>query len=56
MAPQFFLNRRIFENFDISSDNFLTFDVGKCKGFEFYRKMIELGPPFSTGATTPLIT
>ena len=33
---------------------FLTFAVGTDKGFEFYRKIFELSPPYSTGATTLL--
>ena len=49
-----FRNRRIFGNFNVSSENFLNFAVGKDEGFEFCRKIFELGPPFSTGATTLL--
>jgi len=30
------------------------FAVGKDKSFESYRKTLELGPSYSTGATTPL--
>ena len=52
-ALQFFRNRRIFRNFNASSENFRTFAATKDKGFEFYRKIIELG---STGPTTPLNT
>ena len=44
-GPQFFRNRRIFGNFNASSENVRTFAVGKGRGFEFYRKIIELGPP-----------
>ena len=43
--PQPFRNRRIFGNFVVSSDNVRTFAVCKDKGFEFYRKIFELGPP-----------
>ena len=52
--PQLFRNRRIFENFNASSEHFLTFAVGIENSVKFYRKIIELGPTYSTGATTPL--
>ena len=42
---KFFQNRRIFGNSNASSENFWTFAAGKDKGFEFYRKIFELGPP-----------
>ena len=35
---KFFLNRRMFGNFNVSSENFWTFAVGKDKGFEFIAK------------------
>ena len=44
MAPLFVQNRWIFGNSNVSSENFRTFGVGKDKGFEFYRKIFELGP------------
>ena len=44
MAALIFRNHRIFGNFNVSSENFPTFAVGKDKGFEFYRKIFELGP------------
>ena len=44
MAPQFFLNHRIFGKFNASSVCFRTFAVGKENGFEFYRKVIKRGP------------
>ena len=40
---KYFRNRRILRNFDTLSENFCTFAVGKDKGFQFYRKIIELG-------------
>ena len=40
----FFRNRRIFGNFNASSEHFRTFAVGKDKAFEFYRKIFELAP------------
>ena len=45
--PQVFRNCRMFGNFNASSENFRMFAVSKDKGFEFYRKIIELGtlPP-----------
>ena len=43
-APKFYESRRIFRNFEASSKNFRCFAVGKNKGFEFYRKILELGP------------
>ena len=52
---QFFRNRRIFEGVNASSENFRTFGVSKNKSFEFYRKIIELGQPYSTGVTTPSV-
>ena len=56
MVPQFYRNHRIFGNDGFSSENFRTFAVGKEKGLKFYRKIFELAPPpYSTGATTPLI-
>ena len=45
MAPQYFPNRRISGNLNASSENFRTLAAGENKGFEFYRKIIELGPP-----------
>ena len=45
MALQFFLNRRIFEYFIVSSENFRTSAVGRDDGFEFYRKIFEVRPP-----------
>ena len=42
---QCFRNRRIFGNFNASSENFLTSAVGKDKSLKYYRKIIELGPP-----------
>ena len=44
-GSQFFRSRQIFRNFNGSSENFRTFAIRKDKGFEFYRKIIELGPP-----------
>ena len=35
------------------SENFWILAVGKDKGFKFHQKIIELGPIYSTGATTP---
>ena len=52
MAPQFFRNRWIFGNFTALLENFQTFAVGKDKRFKFYRKIFELGPPYSTCVTT----
>ena len=54
MAPKIFRNRRIFGNFNVSSENLCTFTAGNDKGFESYRKIFELGLPYSTGTTMPL--
>ena len=43
-GPLFFGNRQIFGKFNVSSENFLAFAVGKDIGFEFYRKVLELAP------------
>ena len=42
---QFFQYSWIFGNFNASSENFWILAVSKDKGFEFYRNIIELGPP-----------
>ena len=52
-APKFSRNRRIFGNFDALSEKFLSSAMGKEKGFEFYRRVIELGPLLYM-CTTPL--
>ena len=44
MATEFFRSRRVFGNFNGSSENFRTSAVGKDKGFELYRKIVELAP------------
>ena len=44
MASSFFRNLRIFETFNVSSERFRTFAIGKDKDFEFYQKIFELGP------------
>ena len=44
-GPPIFSNRRIFGNFNALSEKFWTSAVRKDKGFELYRKIIELGPP-----------
>ena len=43
--PPIFRKRRILGNFDGLSANFRTYAVDKDRGLEFYRKIIELGPP-----------
>ena len=48
-------NRRIFGNVYASSENLRTFVIGKDNGFEFYREIIELDPPYCTGATAPQV-
>ena len=53
-CPQLLRNRRIFGNFDASSENSRTFAVGKDKGFGCYRKIIKLAPPYYTRAMMPL--
>ena len=45
---------RIFGNLHVSWENFRTSAVGKDRGFEMYRKISELGSPYSTGAAMPL--
>ena len=55
IAPPIFRNRRIFRNFNASLKNLWTFAFSKDKGFEFYRKIFELDPPYSRGAKTPLL-
>ena len=35
----------IFRHFNVSSEKFWIFAVGKDKGFEFYRTIFELRPP-----------
>ena len=42
--PQRFQNRWIFENFNVSSENFRTLAVSKDIGLEFHRKIFELAP------------
>ena len=42
--PNFFRNRRIYGNFTASLENFRTIAVGEDRGFEYCRKIIELGP------------
>ena len=44
MAPPIFSNWRILGNFNVLLENFRTSAVAKDKGFEFYRKIFELGP------------
>ena len=41
---QFFRNRWIFGNHNVSSENFRTFAVGKDKGPKFYWKVFEVAP------------
>ena len=55
MAPQYFQNRRISGNFNASSENFRTLAAGENKGFEFYRKIIELGPLLYSYHDAPVI-
>ena len=48
MGPRplkFIRSHRIFRNCKVSSETFWNLAVGKDKGFEFYRKVFELGPP-----------
>ena len=45
MTPKSLRYRPIFGNFNVLSEDFRTFAVGKDKGFEFYRKIHELAPP-----------
>ena len=52
-ARKFSRNRQIFGNFDALSEKFLSSAMGKEKGFEFYRRVIELGPLLYM-CTTPL--
>ena len=55
MALPCFRNRRAFGNFNVSSENFRTFAVGKEKGFEKNpSENLEFGLHYSTGAATPL--
>ena len=35
----------IFRDFNVSSESFRNFALGKDKDFEFYQKIFELGPP-----------
>ena len=42
MAGLFIRNRRIFGNFNASSENFRTFAVGEGKGFELCGKSLNL--------------
>ena len=44
MTPKPLRYRPIFGNFNVLSEDFWTFAVGKDKGFEFYRKIHELVP------------
>ena len=44
-GPQLFSNSRIPRAFYASLQYFRTFAVSKDKGFEFYQKIIEFGPP-----------
>ena len=53
MALPTFRNRRIF-GLMFDRQNCRTSTVGKDKGFEFYREIFKLDPPYSTGPTTPL--
>ena len=42
--PKFLRNRRIFGNFNVSLETFWSFAVGKDRGFECYRKYLNLAP------------
>ena len=44
-GSMFFKNHRTFGNYKVSSGKLQIFGVGKDKGFEFYRKVFELGSP-----------
>ena len=49
-----FRYHQIFGNFNLLSETFRNFSLGKDKGFEFYWKIFELGPRYFTGPTTSL--
>ena len=53
--PLLFTKSSNCRNINASSEFFGTFSVGKDKGFTFYLNIFKLGPPFSTGAKTPLL-